>query len=124
MELEEESIPLTAFTIGPLGFYEYVRMPFGLTNATATFQRLMESCLGELHLSWCIIYLDDVIIFSESPDEHLRRLEGVLKNLQAAGLKLKPSKCEFFKDRITCLGHIVSKKGIETDPSKIQVIKD
>ena len=99
-------------------------MPFGLTNAPATFQRLMESCLGELHLSWCIIYLDDVIIFSKTLEEHLRRLEGVLKKLRAAGLKLKPSKYEFFKDRITYLGHIVSKKGIETDPKKIQVIKD
>ena len=57
VELDKESIPLTAFTVGPLGFYECVRMPFGLTNAPATFQRLMESCLGDLHLSWCIIYL-------------------------------------------------------------------
>ena len=65
VELDEESIPLTAFTVGPLGFYECVRMPFGLTNAPATFQRLMESCLGELHLDWCIIYLDDIIIFSK-----------------------------------------------------------
>ena len=65
VELDEESIPLTAFTVGPLGFYKCVRMPFGLTNAPATFQRLMESCLGELHLDWCIIYLDDIIIFSK-----------------------------------------------------------
>ena len=65
VELDEESIPLTAFTVGPLGFYECVRMPFGLTNAPATFQRLMESCLGELHLDWYIIYLDDIIIFSK-----------------------------------------------------------
>ena len=124
VELEEESIPLTAFTVGPLGFYECVRMPFGLTNAPATFQRLMESCLGELHLSWCIIYLDDVILFSRTPEEHLDRLEGVLRKLRQAGLKLKPSKCEFFHDKITYLGHIVSKKGIEEDPKKIQAIKD
>ena len=71
VELDEASIPLTAFTVGPLGFYECVRMPFGLTNAPATFQRLMESCLGELHLEWCIIYLDDIIIFSKNPDDHL-----------------------------------------------------
>ena len=71
VELDKDSIPLTAFTVGPLGFYECVRMPFGLTNAPATFQRLMESCLGELHLDWCIIYLDDIIIFSKTPDEHI-----------------------------------------------------
>ena len=71
VELDEDSIPLTAFTVGPLGFYESVRMPFGLTNVPATFQRLMESCLSELHLDWCIIYLDDIIIFSKTPDEHI-----------------------------------------------------
>ena len=79
VKLDEDSIPLTAFTVGPLGFYECVRMPFGLTNAPATFQRLMESCLGELHLDWCIIYLDDIIIFSKTPDEHITRLEGVFE---------------------------------------------
>ena len=62
VKLDDDSIPLTAFTVGPLGFYECVRMPFGLMNAPATFQRLMESCLGESHLNWCIIYLDDIII--------------------------------------------------------------
>ena len=123
VELDDESIPLTAFTVGPLGFYECVRMPFGLTNAPATFQRLMESCLGEMHLNWCIIYLDDVII-SRTPEEHVQRLRSVLQKLRAAGLKLKPSKCEFFKDRISYLGHIVSKDGVETDPKKIQVIVD
>ena len=97
VELDESSIPLTAFTVGPLGFYECVRMPFGLTNAPATFQRLMESCLGELHLEWCIIYLDDIIIFSKNPDDHLTGLEGVFERLAKAGLKLKPSKCEFFR---------------------------
>ena len=124
VELDDESIPLTTFTVGPLGFYECVRMPFGLMNAPATFQRLMESCLGEMHLNWCIIYLDDVIIFSKTPDKHIERLRGILQKLQNAGLKLKPSKCEFFKDRISYLGHIVSKNGVETDPKKIQVILD
>ena len=119
VELTEESKPLTAFTVGPLGFYECVRMPFGLTNAPATFQRLMESCLGELHLRWCIIYLDDIIIFSKTPQEHIERVRGVFAKLDAAGLRLKPSKCEFFKTKISYLGHIVSKAGIETDPKKI-----
>ena len=71
VEMDEESRALTAFTVGPLGFYKCERMPFGLTNAPATFQRLMKSCLGELHLIWCIIYLDDIIVFSETPKEHL-----------------------------------------------------
>ena len=100
VELDNDSIPMTAFTVGPLGFYECVRMPFGLMNAPATFQRLMESCLGELHLNWCIIYLDDIIIHSRTPEEHIIWLRGVFKRLRTAGLKLKPSKCTFFKDRI------------------------
>ena len=63
VELTEASRPLTAFTMAPLGFYECVQMPFGLTNAPATFQHLIESCLGEMHLKWCIIYLDNIIVF-------------------------------------------------------------
>ena len=122
VELDEESIPLTAFTVGPLGFYECVRMPFGLTNVQATFQRLMESCLGELHLNWCIIYLDHIIIFSKTPEEHLKQLRGVFERLARVGLKLKPSKCEFFRDSLRYLGHVVSKKGIATDPKKIETI--
>ena len=121
VELDEESIPLTAFTVGPLGFYECIGMPFGLTNAPATFQRLMESCLGDLHLNRCIIYLDDIIIFLKDPDDHIKRLEGIL--LAQASLKLKPSKCEFFKARLKHLGHIVSLEGIATDPAKIETAR-
>ena len=120
--LEEESIPLTAFTVGPLGFYACVQMPFGLTNAPATFQRLMESCLGDLHLKYCIIYLDDIIIFSKTPEDHIERLRRVFQKIDEAGLHLKPSKCEFFKKRVEYLGHIVSTNGIETNPKKIKDI--
>ena len=97
VEMTEDSKPLTAFTVGALGFYECVWMSFGLTNAPATFQQLMETCLGEIHLKWCIIYLDDIIVFSKTPEEHIERLKGVFEKLANAGLKLKPSKCEFFK---------------------------
>ena len=90
-------------------------MRFGLTNAPATFQHLMESCLGEMHLKWCIIYLDDIIVFSKMPKEHIERLRGVFEKLSAAGLRLKLSKCEFFKPNIAYLGHIVSKDGTETE---------
>ena len=123
VELDKDSIPLTAFTVGPLGFYECVRMPFGLTNAAATFQHLMEMCLDDLHLNWCIIHLDDVIVFSKTPEEHVERLAAVFEKILKAGLKLKPSKCEFLKSRINYLGHIVSKNGIEMDPKKIEAIQ-
>ena len=122
--MEEESKPLTAFTVGPLGFYECERMPFGLTNTPATFQHLMENCLGELHLSWCIIYLDDIIVFSDNPKDHLHRLKGVFDKLEKAGLKLKPKKCKFVKTKITYLGHIVSAKEIETDPKKVKAVRN
>ena len=97
VEMTEASKPLTAFTVGPLGFYEYVQMPFDLTNSLATFQHLMESCLGEMHLKWCIIYLDYIIVFSKTPEEHIERLKCVFEKLSAAVLRLKLSKCEFFK---------------------------
>ena len=97
VEMTEGSKPLTAFTVGPLGLYKCVWMPFGLTNALATFQHLMESCLGEVHLKWCIIYLHDIIVFSKTPEEHVERLRDVFEKLSAAGLRLKLSKCEFFK---------------------------
>ena len=77
-KVDEESKPLTVFTVGPLGFYECERMPFMFTNAPATFQRLMETCLGDLNLHQCIIYLDDIVIFSNDPASHLERLEAVL----------------------------------------------
>ena len=97
VELEEEAKPLTTFTMGPLGFWECEHMPFGLTNAAATFQGLMESYLGELHLNWCIIYMDDIIVFTQTPEEHVQRLKAVFNKLKAASLKLKPSKCDLFK---------------------------
>ena len=122
--MDEESKPLTAFTVGPLGFYECKRMPFGLTNAPATFQRLLETCVGDLNLHWCIIYLDDIVIFSKDPASHLERLEVVFQNFEEAGLKLKPSKCELFWRQLAYLGHVISAKGVATDEGKIEAIRD
>ena len=98
-------------------------MPFGATNAPATFQRLVESCLGDLNLNWCIIYLDDVVVYASIVEEDLKRLEGVFQKLKDAVLKLKPSKCELFKKSISYLGHVVSEDGIQTDPKKIEKVK-
>ena len=83
-------------------------MPFGPTNAPATFQRLMDNCLGELNMNWCIVYLDHIMIYSTYAASHIERLEVVFQKLAKVGLKLRPSKCEFFKRRIKSLGHIVS----------------
>ena len=122
VEMAEECKVYTAFTCGPLGFYECDTMPFGATNAPATFQRLMYDCSGELNMNWCMVYLDDIIIFSDTKEEHLKRLEAVFQKLCAAGLKLKPSKCFFFREEIEYLGHVVSGKGISTNPKKIEAV--
>ena len=84
----------------------------------------MENCLGDLNLSWCVVYLDDIIVFGKSPDELLDRLNGVFEKLRQANLKLKPSKCTFFKQEISYLGHRVSKNGIATDPKKVEVVNN
>ena len=122
VEMAEECKPYTAFTCRPLGFFECETMPFGATNAPATFQRVMEDCLGDLNMNWCIVYLDDVIVFSKTPEEHLERLEAVFQKLSAAGLKLKPSKCTFFLTEITYLGHLITSDGVATDPRKIEAV--
>ena len=76
VEMEEDSKAFTAFTVGPLGFYECKHMPFGLTDAPTTFQWLMQSCLGNLHLHYCIIYLDDVIVFSKTLGRTFTEIKG------------------------------------------------
>ena len=123
VEMDKESKPLTAFSVGPLGFYKCERMPFGLTNTPATFQRLMETCLGDLNLHGCIIYLDDIVIFSKDLVSHLERLQAVFQKLEEAGLKLNPSKCELFQWQIAYLGHVISAQGVATDDGKIEALK-
>ena len=87
-------------------------------------QRLMETCLGDLNLHWCIIYLDGIVIFSKDPASHLDRLEAVFWKLEKAGLKLKPSKCELFQRKLAYLGHVISDKGVATDEGEIEAIKN
>ena len=103
---------LTAFIVELLAFYECERMPFGLINAPATFQRLTETCLGDLNLHWCIIYLDDIVIFSKDPASHLERLQAVFLGIEEGRkLKLKSSKCELFWWQIAYLRHVISTQG-------------
>ena len=110
--MDEESKQYTAFTLGSMGLYECESMPFVLCNTPPTFQRLMQNCLGELNLTYCLIYLDGVIVFSETPKEHLRRMRVVFNHLREHSLKLKPSKCYVFKSEINYLAHHVSQKGV------------
>ena len=110
--MDKESKQYTTFTLGSMGLYECESMPFGLCNTLPTFQRLMQNCLRKLNLTYCLIYLDDVIVFSEMPKEHLQRMCVVFDRLREHGLKLKPSKCNVFKSEINYLAHHVSKKGV------------
>ena len=107
--MEEVLKQYTAFTVANLGFFKCHCMPFGLCNALATFQWLMQICLGELNLIYCLIYLDDLIMFSQTAEEHLHRLHIVFGQLREYNLKLKPSKCSLFKEEINYLAHQVSK---------------
>ena len=120
--MDEESKQYTAFTLGSMGLYECESMPFGLCNTPPTFQRLMQNCLGELSLTYCLIYLDDVIVFSDTPDEHLQRMRVVFDCLREHSLKLKPSKCEVFKSEINYLAHHVSRKGVLPSKKNLESI--
>ena len=113
----------TAFAT-PFGRHQFRVMPFGLCNAPATFQRLMEQVLAGLHWTSCLVYLDDIIVFSRSISEHLKKLRDVFSRLKKAGLKIKPSKCHLLQKSVHYLGHVVSGRGIETDPEKIRCVAD
>ena len=109
----------TAFTVGNLGFFECDRMLLGLCNVMATFQWLMQNCMDELNFIYCLIYLDDLIMFLWTAEEHLHRLHVVFACLWEYNLKLKPSKCSLLREEINYLTHKVSKAGIH--PSNINV---
>ena len=118
--MSEESCQYTAFTVGSMGMYKFLRMPYGLCNAPATFQHLMQNCLRELNLQFALIYLDDIIVYSRTQEDHLTCLQAVLDRFTHHGLKLKLSKCHFFKENITYLGHEISAKGMLPGQEGIQ----
>ena len=124
VEMEEVHKERSAFTVGSIGFFEYNKIAFGLTNAPATYQRLMQECLGDMNMRIYLIYLDDLIIFSRSYEEHFQRLDQVLTKLKSCNLKLAPEKCYFFRSRVSFLGHVVSGDGVGIDPAKIEKVKN
>ena len=119
IKMDEALKQYIAFNVGNWGFFECDRMPFGLCNAAATFQQLMQNCMGELNFIYCLIYLYDLIVFSRTAEEHLHRLCVVFDCLREYNLKLKPSKCSLFREEINYLAHQVSKEGVQ--PSNINV---
>jgi hypothetical protein len=107
-----------------LGTYSWRVCPFGLTGMPFTFQALMDKILGNLKWHTCLVYVDDVLIWGKSFEEHLNRLEDVLKCFRAGNIKLKPSKCDFFEDKLKFLGYILTQDGVEADPEKVNVVKN
>jgi hypothetical protein len=122
-ELDPSSKQYTAFSTH-VGLYQYCRLPQGLANSAQTFQLIMEAVLRGLTWRSCAVYIDDIIVFEgQTFDEHLKAIEEVFKRLQKANLKLRTDKCQFAKQKIKFLGHIISADGIQTDPSKIEAVK-
>lgn len=112
----------TAF-VTKSGLYHFTVLPFGLVNAPSTFERCMETVLRGLQWQTCLLYLDDIIVFAKSLDQHLVRLKEVLQRIKAAGLKLNPPKCNLLQTSVPFLGHVISGTGVSTDPRKIVAVQ-
>ena len=120
--LTEDARKKSAFCI-PGGLYQFKVMSFGLCNAPGTFERLMERVLAGLSWKSCLLYLDDIIIYSQTFAEHQEHLQEVFNRLVQAGLKLKPSKCQLFQAEVNFLGHIIGRSGVRTDPEKTEAVR-
>ena len=121
VQVEESDIHKTAF-ITKYGLFECIKMPFGLCSAPSTFQRCMELVFRGLQWRTLLIYLDDIIILGRTMEENLERLDEALGRLQAANLKLKPSKCKLLQREVLFLGHIVSSEGARPNPKLVETV--
>ena len=121
MKIKEEDISKTAFRTR-YGHYEFLVMPFGLTNAPAAFMELMNRIFQPLLDICVIVFIDDILVYSRSNQEHKERLRNVLSILREKKLYAKFSKCEFWLNEIAFLGNVISGKGISVDPRKIEAI--
>ena len=124
VKMAPDSKQYTTVTVGNLGFYEFTHMPFGLCNALVTFQCLMQNTLGESNLTYCVIYLNNVIVFGCTEEEHLECLHIMFKWFHEFNLKLKPSKCSFFQSEIAYLVHHVSREGIFPSQDNVHAVEE
>ena len=126
IKMHPESREKTAFATTQ-GLFEFQVMPFGLTNAPAVFQRLMQRVLMGVNPpqgpDFVSVYIDDILIFSESIEDHLQHLQLVLERLVGAKLKLKPSKCRFIRNQVEYLGHVITPDGLKTSPKLLEAVK-
>jgi hypothetical protein len=122
IQMEPQSREKTAFSSYE-GHYQFIKMPFGLNNAPATYQRCIDAILIGLKGIDCLVYLDDIICFSATIEEHVQKLDFIFKRLEQANFKIQPEKCVFATDTVEYLGHICTPSGIRPDPNKVKAIK-
>ena len=113
----------TAFIV-EFGLFQFTRLSMGLTNSASSFQRVLDRVLAPLKYNSCLVYIDDIVVFAKTFDEHLVKLRNVFKHLEEAGLVLQPPKCEFLLDEILYLGHVVGRDGQKPDERKIASVKN
>lgn len=123
VEMNSRDIPKTAFNVEH-GHFEFLRMPMGLKNSPSTFQRVMDNVLRGLQNEICLVYLDDIVVFSTSLQEHIVNLERVFNRLRESNFKIQLDKSEFLKLETAYLGHIISRDGVKPNPDKIKVIEN
>jgi hypothetical protein len=119
----EEHKCKTGFTV-PSGHYEFNRLPYGLSNSPSSFQRLMDVVLKHLKRTDCWVFIDDVILFSDTIEEHAKRLQHVLERFEKASLQLQPGKCVFAQPEVQYLGYRITRDGILPSPEKIQAVRE
>lgn len=122
--IREDCRKFTAFAVPGRGLFQWKVMPFGLHSAPATFQRILDQVISHDLEEFAIAYLDDIVIFSESFEEHLIHLTQVFERLLQAQLRINTTKSRFCKHELQYLGHIIGNGGIKTDPEKIRAIKE
>ena len=123
LKIRREDIPKTAFRTR-YGHYEFLVLPFGLTNAPATFMDLMNRVFKPYLDKFMVVFIDDILIYSKSHMEHWEHLRIVLQTLRTHQLYAKQSKCEFWPNGVSFLGHVISKEDVQVDPKKVEVVSN